>query len=113
MEKSIPEELAENKKTMIEAGLDYEKIVAFRRNIHENAEGGFKEYKTRETIRSHLLEFGIEPENIKEIATTGLIADICGTGPEVPIDESFINTIALRTELDALPMKEENPHLPY
>ena len=43
MEKSIPEELAENKKTMIEAGLDYEKIVAFRRKVHENPEVAFQE----------------------------------------------------------------------
>ena len=58
-------------------------------------------------------EFGVEHENFRHIAKTGLIADICGKGEPVPVQDGKIDTIVLRTELDALLMKEENPHLSY
>ncbi len=45
-------------------------------------------------------------------AITGLIVDIEGTGSE-SIDEGGISTIALRADMDALPMPENNPKIPY
>lgn len=40
--------------------------------------------------------------------------DIAGTGPKsADKDGNHINTIALRADMDALPMKENNPHLEY
>ena len=45
-------------------------------------------------------------------AVTGLVVDIEGTGPE-QVDAAGISTIALRADMDALPMPENNPDLPY
>ena len=43
-------------------------------------------------------------------AGTGLIVDIEGTGPE---NNDGLSMIALRADMDALPMPENNPDLPY
>jgi metal-dependent amidase/aminoacylase/carboxypeptidase family protein len=59
-----------------------------------------------------LISFGISEENMRVSAITGLIVDIEGTGPE-SIDEGGISTIALRADMDALPMPENNPKIPY
>jgi hippurate hydrolase len=61
-----------------------------------------------------LLSYGIEEENIKVCATTGLVVDIKGTGPEdTKSDSNGVKAVALRTDLDALPIPEKNEHLPY
>ena len=62
-------------------------------------------------IRDKLVELGLNLECIKDCAGTGLIADIKGCGPEV--DGGDVKSVALRADMDALPMKENNPHLPY
>ena len=41
-------------------------------------EGGFKEVKTQALLIETLLSYGIEKENIKECAKTGLVVDIKG-----------------------------------
>ena len=51
---------------------------------------------------------------IKKCAGTGLVVDIMGTGkPEKNAKALKCKVIALRTELDALPMPESNEKLPY
>lgn len=49
---------------------------------------------------------------MRKTAKTGLVVDIMGSGP---VDNNIAGPklIALRTELDALPMPENNPDLPY
>lgn len=60
-----------------------------------------------------LLSFGIEKECIKDCAGTGLVVDIKGRGEVQSAKEGTIKMIALRTDIDALPIPENNPHLSY
>ena len=57
-----------------------------------------------------LLSFGVEEKNIRKTAITGLVVDIQGKGEP---KEGGISVIALRADMDALPMPENNPTLPY
>ena len=97
---------------MIDAGLDLERMITIRRHIHKNAEGGFKEFETSKLIYELLISFGIEEENIHKCAQTGMFVDIKGQGPP---DESGqgVNCVALRADMDALPIPENNPDLEY
>ena len=61
-----------------------------------------------ETLQS----FGIEKKNIRKCASTGLVVDIMGEGVAVS-DNKGCKLIALRTDLDGLPMPENNQSLPY
>jgi metal-dependent amidase/aminoacylase/carboxypeptidase family protein len=57
-----------------------------------------------------LLSFGIAESQIKATVGTGLVVDIQGTGEG---EGQGIKTVALRADMDALPMPENNPALPY
>ena len=57
--------------------------------------------------------FGIEKSAIKPCVGTGLVVDIVGTGPaQVGVHEGC-KVVALRADMDGLPMKENNQSLPY
>jgi hippurate hydrolase len=71
----------------------------------------FKEVRTNGKIKEHLLLYGIDEASIKPCAGTGMTIDIVGTGPEVL--GKGVNSIALRADMDALPIPENNPTLPY
>ena len=64
-----------------------------------------KKWKLRNKIQTILLSFGIEQEDIKIWAKTGLVVDIKGTAAE--INDGECNMIAYRADMDALPMIEE------
>jgi len=72
-------------------------LIEKRRYLHENPELGFQEVNTTSQIKNWLLEneIPILPSDLK----TGVIAEIKGQeqGP----------TIAIRADIDALPIKEE------
>lgn len=70
-------------------------LVAWRRDFHENPELGFEEYRTSEKIKEFLKSEGIE---YKELANTGICAIIKGNGTK---------TIALRGDIDALPLEDK------
>lgn len=74
-------------------------IISIRREIHSNPELAFEEYKTAAMIASILDKHGIEYE--KGIAKTGVVALIKGNDPGKKI-------VALRADMDALPIKELN-----
>ena len=76
-----------------------------------HAETGFKEFETSRKIKELLLSYGIEESNIKACAGTGLVVDIKGTGEGLP--EGGVSMIALRADMDGLPIPENNPDLPY
>lgn len=76
----------------------FEEVLNIRRHIHANPELSFEEYKTAEFIESKLREFGIT--NSKRIAKTGVTFCLEGSGKG--------KTIALRADIDALPILEAN-----
>ena len=98
---------------MIKAGCDVDSMIIVRRKIHAHPEGGFAEVVTRQTVTDTLLSFGVEPKCIKQVAKTGLIVDICGTGPKTSKTQGSVRTVALRADMDGLPMPENNKKLPY
>lgn len=73
-------------------------IVEWRRHFHQNAELSFEEYKTSDFIEEKLRSFGgIE---IERPTKTGVIGKIYGKGKGP--------TVAVRADIDALPMTEVN-----
>lgn len=76
-----------------------ENTVRLRRHLHENPELSFCEFETAKYIATELRAIGIEP--IEGIAGTGLLALIKGNNPEK-------RTLALRADIDALPIVEQN-----
>lgn len=80
-----------------------QEIVALRRHLHENPELSYQEFNTAKFVAQTLRSFGIEPT--EGIATTGLVVDIKGKNPNK-------KTVALRADMDALPITETND-VPY
>ncbi|NEO58801.1 MAG: amidohydrolase [Okeania sp. SIO3B5] len=77
-------------------------LVEWRRHLHKRPELGFKEYLTGEFICQKLQEWGIEHQ--KGVAKTGILATI-DSGKPGPV-------LAIRADLDALPIQELND-VPY
>jgi len=75
---------------------DIEKnIIGWRRDFHQYPELGFDEHRTSKIIGEALKEMGLAPQ--MNVGKTGVTADLTfGEGP----------TIALRADMDALPMQE-------
>lgn len=78
------------------------KVIEWRRNIHQNPELGNREFKTMELIATHLKKLGLEVKT--NVAKTGVVALLKGGKPG-PV-------IALRADIDALPIKERTD-VPY
>lgn len=73
--------------------------IELRREIHRSPELSGKEYETTARIRRELSQYGIP---VRESGLeTGLIADICGKKPGMG------RTIAVRADIDALPVQEK------
>jgi amidohydrolase len=87
--------LSGNIKEKVKASFD--EIVRVRRHLHENPELSFREHGTSAFIAGRLGHYGIE---FRTVADTGLVARIPGR-------KGNGRTIALRAELDALPVQEE------
>lgn len=77
----------------------FEEIRLCRRHIHQHPELSFEEFATSQFIQQKLTEFGIPFKT--DIATTGVVALIEGKNPGN-------KTIALRADIDALPIIELN-----
>ena len=78
------------------------KVIEWRHDIHQHPELGNREFRTSNKIKVHLESLGIEVES--GIAYTGLVGMIKGGKPGP--------TIALRADMDALPV-EEKTGLPF
>lgn len=75
-----------------------QQVVELRRYLHANPELSYQEFNTVKHVAQQLRSFGIEPS---EVATTGLLAEVKGRNPSK-------RTIALRADMDALPILETN-----
>lgn len=78
------------------------KVIAWRRDIHQNPELSNREFKTAEKIAKHLKSLGIEVQT--EVAHTGVVGILKG--------KNSGKVIALRADIDALPVTERN-NLPF
>jgi hippurate hydrolase len=79
-----------------------DEFIEVRHQLHANPELSYKEFETSKFVQQKLQGWNI-PFEIK--ATTGVVGLIKGKNPDKKI-------IALRADMDALPIKEEND-VPY
>ena len=77
-------------------------FITIRHHLHANPELSYQEFETSKFIQNKLVEFGI-PYQIK--ATTGVVGLIKGKNPDSRV-------FAIRADIDALPILEEND-VPY
>jgi amidohydrolase len=80
-------------------------LVAFRRDLHAHPELGYHEHRTTRLVSSRLAGAGLRPSVLPK--GTGLLADI-GAGDGLARGP----VIALRADLDALPVADEK-NVPY
>lgn len=80
-----------------------QEVIALRRHLHAHPELSFKEFETAAFVAKKLKEIGIT--EIESKATTGWSALIRGKNPEKKV-------VALRADMDALPIIEAN-EVPY
>jgi amidohydrolase len=73
-------------------------LSTWRRRLHQYPELGFREHLTASFVHQRLKEWGIAHET--EIAGTGIVATLSGEAPG-PV-------LAIRADMDALPILEEN-----
>jgi len=92
IEKKIDKEIAEIKS----------QLISIRRQIHQNPELSNREFETSKLVAEYLKKLGLEVKT--GIAHTGVVGLLKGTqsGP----------TVALRADMDALPIQELND-IPY
>lgn len=76
----------------------FDQVNGYRQHIHANPELSFKEFETSAFIKKHLEEWGIP---YTEMANTGVVGLIEGGIPSDKI-------VALRADMDALPIIEAN-----
>ncbi|RYF90338.1 MAG: amidohydrolase, partial [Chitinophagaceae bacterium] len=76
----------------------FDEVVEIRRQIHSNPELSFKEFETSALIKQKLTSWGIP---FTEMANTGVVGLITGGLPSDKV-------IALRADMDALPIVEAN-----
>ena len=80
-----------------------EQITSIRRAIHQHPELSNQEHATQALVERTLRDAGLDC--ISTVAGTGLIVDIHGT----PANKQLV----LRADMDALPIQEERPDLPF
>jgi amidohydrolase len=72
-------------------------MIAWRHDIHAHPEMAFKEHRTSDFVAATLARFGIEVD--RGLAGTGIVGTLrCGSGKRA---------IALRADMDALPIHEK------
>jgi len=79
-----------------------DEIIALRREFHQNPELSWKEFRTSKRIEEELQKLGIE---VQRVAETGIVGTIKGQEGD--------KVVALRADIDALPIQEANDDIPY
>jgi len=75
-------------------------LTQFRQDLHQIPETSFTEFKTQKYLKNALQNMGYQP------------VEVAGTGLYVYIDNHNFETIAFRTDIDGLPLQEEN-NIPF
>src|SRR3954470_21506667 len=75
-----------------------QRVIAWRRDIHQNPELGNREVRTARIVAEHLRKLGFD-EVRTEVAHTGVVGLLKGGRPG-PV-------VALRADMDALPVVEQ------
>ncbi|MCW3093596.1 MAG: N-acyl-L-amino acid amidohydrolase [Ferruginibacter sp.] len=86
-------------KVNINANTIEEKVIAWRRDLHEHPELGNQETRTASIIAQHLRSLGIEVTT--GVGHTGVVGILKGGKPGP--------TVALRADMDGLPVTERTP----
>ncbi len=81
------------------AGEIYPQLVEYRRHLHAHPELSFQEHQTAAFIAGRLTDMGIACRT--GVAKTGIVATIEGINP-------YADLIALRADMDALPISEQS-----
>lgn len=79
-----------------------DELIAFRRDLHMHPELGYAEHRTTRKLAERLRAAGLKPVILPK--GTGLFCDI---GPAEG------TTVALRADIDALPLQDEKEKAPY
>ncbi|MEV0255845.1 amidohydrolase [Streptomyces sp. NPDC050732] len=91
-------------------------LVAFRRDLHMHPELGNQEFRTTAAIKARLEEAGLEPRVLP--TGTGLVCDIgahpgAPGGPAEGGGRGVRPMLALRADIDALPIPDSKAGVPY
>ncbi len=78
----------------------HDEFTVIRRDLHAHPELGFEEHRTARVVQERLAALGIEHH--AGIGKTGIVAVIPGSAT------GSGRSVALRADMDALPMQEEN-----
>ncbi len=78
---------------------NFNSVLTWRRHLHAHPELSFHEYETSKFVAEKLGSFGLRPQT--GIANTGVVALIEGKNPHKKV-------VALRADMDALPIIEAN-----
>jgi len=84
----------------------HEQLTAWRRDLHAHPQTAFEETYASEFVRTKLRDFGIEVHC--GLAKTGVVGTLVGSAPA----SGKPGAIALRADIDALDIQEQND-LPY
>ncbi|WP_030763285.1 MULTISPECIES: amidohydrolase [unclassified Streptomyces] len=79
-------------------------LIAFRRDLHMHPELGHQEFRTTAAIKARLEKAGLRPRVLN--SGTGLICDVGTWDGGRPM-------LALRADIDALPIPDAKTHVPY
>ncbi len=80
-----------------------EELIVLRRDFHMHPELGYQEFETSRKVKEYLESLGLE---VSTVAKTGVVGLLRGG------DQSSGKTVLLRSDMDALPVKEATS-LPY
>ncbi len=90
-------------------------LTRIRRDLHAHPELGFEEHRTAQFVATELRHYGAD-EVHTGLGRTGVVAVIRGRHkvepcPDLPLNgaaEPCVRTVALRADMDALPIKEDS-----
>ena len=74
------------------------RLIELRQDLHRHPELSLKEERTAQKLYEHLA--ALNPKELTKVAGTGVVARIAGKDPAAPV-------IALRGDIDALPIQEK------